>query len=392
MFRIADGRDCFYQWDLDRQIIVEDDSITEVHFCNRTDNCSLVVEVEELEIFADAKPISVLRTANVPNIILQNSFDIRVFGYDGKATLHEKTFKVKPRTQPSDYVYTETTIKSITEILEAAEQVEAITTDFYEFVDEYRMGLTDDGEGNVELKAIEKEDAPDIDLDNYYTKSETEALIEEAVEGIEIPEGDSTEGVYHLVFPEAKYAAITDEKTIEYLELIKAGGYACAYMVGYAVNSYEANGAKYLIEYVEKDSLGSGYYLYTGMGIKSSGDTSLRGLHYYIIYVYKDYSGVWTKSYISEQTNNVTTAAYVSNAVSKKQDTLVSGTNIKTINGASILGEGDLVVSGGGSADLSNYYTKEETDNLIPSTEGLATKAYVDGLFEGIATAEGGSY
>lgn len=33
----------------------------------------------------------------------------------------------------------------------------------------------------------------------------------------------------------------------------------------------------------------------------------------------------------------------------KKQPTLVSGTNIKTINGQSILGEGDLEISGGGS-------------------------------------------
>ena len=32
-----------------------------------------------------------------------------------------------------------------------------------------------------------------------------------------------------------------------------------------------------------------------------------------------------------------------------KQDTLVSGTNIKTVNGNSLLGAGDLVVSGGGS-------------------------------------------
>jgi len=35
-------------------------------------------------------------------------------------------------------------------------------------------------------------------------------------------------------------------------------------------------------------------------------------------------------------------------ALSAKQDTLVSGTNIKTINGDSILGSGNLVVSGGG--------------------------------------------
>ena len=98
MFRIADGREHFYQWDIDRQIIVEDSSITEVHFCNRTDDCSLVVEVVD-------------GLANVPNVILQKSFDIRVFGYDGKATRYDEAFKVKARTKPTDYVYTEVEIK-----------------------------------------------------------------------------------------------------------------------------------------------------------------------------------------------------------------------------------------------------------------------------------------
>jgi hypothetical protein len=47
-----------------------------------------------------------------------------------------------------------------------------------------------------------------------------------------------------------------------------------------------------------------------------------------------------------------------------KQDKLVSGTNIKTINGESLLGEGNIVISGGES-DMSNYYTKEEIDITI---------------------------
>ena len=44
----------------------------------------------------------------------------------------------------------------------------------------------------------------------------------------------------------------------------------------------------------------------------------------------------------------------------KKQDILVSGTNIKTINGNSILGTGDITISGGGT----NYIT-ETTDTLV---------------------------
>jgi hypothetical protein len=41
--------------------------------------------------------------------------------------------------------------------------------------------------------------------------------------------------------------------------------------------------------------------------------------------------------------------------ISGKQDTLVSGTNIKTINGASILGSGDIVItSNGGSGTVTS--------------------------------------
>lgn len=107
MFRIADGREHFYQWDIDRQIIVEDPTIAQVHFCNRTDDCSLVTEVKD-------------GRADVPNILLQSSYDIRVFGYDGKATLYEKKFKVSARTRPADYVYTETEIRTVQTVVDRA--------------------------------------------------------------------------------------------------------------------------------------------------------------------------------------------------------------------------------------------------------------------------------
>lgn len=41
-------------------------------------------------------------------------------------------------------------------------------------------------------------------------------------------------------------------------------------------------------------------------------------------------------------------------AIGLKQDTLVSGTNIKTVNGTSVLGSGDLVIASGGAG--SNLY------------------------------------
>ena len=101
MFKIEDGRSQFYQWDLNRKLIVEDPTITEVHFCNRTDNCSLVCET-----YTE----NGLTLVNVPNLLLQTDWKIHVYAYVGY-TKHDECFEVKSRTKPADYIYTETEIK-----------------------------------------------------------------------------------------------------------------------------------------------------------------------------------------------------------------------------------------------------------------------------------------
>ena len=50
---------------------------------------------------------------------------------------------------------------------------------------------------------------------------------------------------------------------------------------------------------------------------------------------------------------NYTTNADVSELLNKKQDTLVSGVNLKTINGNSLLGNGNLIISGGTGGDAN---------------------------------------
>lgn len=68
-------------------------------------------------------------------------------------------------------------------------------------------------------------------------------------------------------------------------------------------------------------------------------------------------------------------------ALDAKQNTLVSGTNIKTINGNSLLGSGDLVISGGGSlVDLTSNQT-------IAGTKTFSA----DGYFNGIQIGKGAS-
>ena len=63
---------------------------------------------------------------NVPNILLQENFKLRVYGYDKEFTKFEEDFKIIPRSKPADYVYTPTEIKSF-EALEA--RVETLETE-----------------------------------------------------------------------------------------------------------------------------------------------------------------------------------------------------------------------------------------------------------------------
>ena len=97
-----------------------------------------------------------------------------------------------------------------------------------------------------------------------------------------------------------------------------------------------------------------------------------------------DTSDFLTKTGLLQTTGNVTTNTMSQDAITQelglKQDTLVSGTNIKTINNESILGSGNITIQGGGtSLDISTtekvvgtYFGKplyEKTLNLGTLTQ-----------------------
>lgn len=60
--------------------------------------------------------------------------------------------------------------------------------------------------------------------------------------------------------------------------------------------------------------------------------------------------------------------------LNSKQDTLVSGTNIKTINGNSLLGEGDITIQAGGTVDTEMSGTSEN------AVQNKVIKKYIDDL------------
>ena len=75
-------------------------------------------------------------------------------------------------------------------------------------------------------------------------------------------------------------------------------------------------------------------------------------------------------------------ATRIGQEIKLKQALLISGTNIKTVNGSSLLGSGDLAVSGGQSVNLNgiiNLIYNDETDSAEHTTstsESTARKTY----------------
>ena len=163
MFKILDGRDELFQWDINRQIIVSDASIDAVHYSNRTDDSALVVEVKEK---------NGLRVADIPNILLQESWDINVYGYcNGYYTKQAARIKVNPRTKPESYVYTETEVLNYNTVMEKIDKVE---NNIGAAVNDYLI-----------------KNPVVVDLSNYYTKSQVDAAIDtvELTPGPQGPEG-----------------------------------------------------------------------------------------------------------------------------------------------------------------------------------------------------------
>ena len=75
-------------------------------------------------------------------------------------------------------------------------------------------------------------------------------------------------------------------------------------------------------------------------------------------------------TYTKTETDNAITAA-----TSTKQDTLVSGTNIKTINSQSILGEGNIEIQGGGGSSYTAGDGIDITNDVISVTGKVDTSA-----------------
>lgn len=106
MFAIANGRKALWQWDLNQQLTVAG-SCTEVHYLDKGSPSTLTVVVK------DGK-------ADIPNVLLQRPGRLVVYAYIVDAQDHHtkvcETFGIAPRPKPAEYVYTETEVKTWSEL------------------------------------------------------------------------------------------------------------------------------------------------------------------------------------------------------------------------------------------------------------------------------------
>lgn len=95
---LDDGRKELWQWDTGRKIVVDDKSVSEVHYSKYSSTQAITREV-------------INGKAEIPNFLLQDTHAVTVYAYSGSIengyTVAEKTFNVAKKPKPSNYVETE---------------------------------------------------------------------------------------------------------------------------------------------------------------------------------------------------------------------------------------------------------------------------------------------
>lgn len=113
--------------------------------------------------------------------------------------------------------------------------------------------------------------------------------------------------------------------------------------------------------------------LVSGSNIKTVNNESLLGSGNISISGGADVVTSW-ESTLSD--TKVPSEKLTKNSIDAKQDALVSGTNIKTVNNESLLGSGNITIQGGGGADIVTSWESTLSDTKVPSEK--LTKETID--------------
>lgn len=117
---LDDGRTELWQWDTGRKIVVDDKSVSEVHYSKYSSIQAITREV------IDGK-------AEIPNFLLQDTHEVTAYAYSGSIengyTMAEKTFNVVKKPKPANYVETEEDKAILAKLKEEIGDLSALKTD-----------------------------------------------------------------------------------------------------------------------------------------------------------------------------------------------------------------------------------------------------------------------
>ena len=194
--KIYDGRDSFYQWDINQKLTATSLKVgDEIHFTNARQPFALVLIAYEF----NGKVV-----VNVPNMLLQMAIPIIVYRYanDGKSgyTIEEYAFTVNQRPRPDDYVYSETEVLNYTSLEKRVSRLEtggtggggAVDPELVEQIVEDYLAENPPHPGEKGEKGDPGRDGVDgytpVKGKDYYTEADKTELVQLVLS--ELPNGD----------------------------------------------------------------------------------------------------------------------------------------------------------------------------------------------------------
>lgn len=116
-----EAKKALFQWDLNQRFIVNDPLIIQAHY---------YVSAKEEPLSCEVYQENGLFLVDIPNKILQEAGNHRVYAYHQDSTIDVMQFEVKARPKPADYIYSETDLITIESIVEARLQEALSSGDF----------------------------------------------------------------------------------------------------------------------------------------------------------------------------------------------------------------------------------------------------------------------
>ena len=225
----------------------------------------------------------------------------------------------------------------------------------------YYINLNNSGENDYYTKEEidEKLDAivagGEIDLSNYYKKSEVDNLL--------LAKADKSE----LTAKQDQLVSGVNIKTINNQSILGGGN----------IEIQTSTGETDLSDYYTKEECNSTFATISQMENKVDkveGKSLIEDEEIARLSTVTNYDDTAINEQIATlNSSKLDVSAYTTDKanfatieqLNEKQNALISGENIKTINGNSLLGSGDITITGGGDIDLSDYYQKTEVDTKL---------------------------